>query len=757
MSYKVAPLTVNPKQKSSFMSKAFVSQPSAEEELLVGRLFVLMEIDQSRTDDFALADFIVKEIYRHYYENEQFFLRDKIANLKIDYIFEAALTKLNRGIAEFLEAQKISFRPGGLTIVIGVLHKNRLLFSETGSSKAFLLYQPKVKTGQVLGDFNLMDISEKTDDPTQEISNNNKLFANVINGAIPAGGYFLFANEAVLEYLSKKQLTDIITTLPPTSAVEQMKNLLEQTNAFVPFFALIVKNTVGEEKVTDFANVISPLPVSTGTMGGGRTSVDQFNTTQERTEELLSTSGVLTVKKWLAKLQPASSTLKSYAQDTARTINLSAGKLKAHHSTLAIGKKVVDFFRIIISLVLDSGKTIFRLVTDQSARQGFVETSKNSFKKLLLGSRNIVERLRHLNPKQKVILSIIAACLLLFVGNLTYSAITSKQKAEAARVAQAQSDFEQKEHQLEASLLYNNIDGAKQILLEMNGIIESLPSKTEKDKSAITALTDRYHSRSDRIFAVTRITTPTVFVELPSDGNDLTLTETDLFASNGASKTIYQISNDKKITSVSSEEFSGKTITTLTDDPDTYFWDEDNLFTFVPLDKTIKKMSIENKPGTLSSVAIYNTRLYAASTTDKTIFRFNQDKRSFSFSSRQEWLKEKLSSENVSSVSVNGKIFTINDQQVHRYTTGNDDLITLDPTTPTLESPTKIAISQDQKLLYILEPKHNRVLVYTVDGVYKAQYTSDSFNNLKGLAVTEDNKKLYILNDKTIYEVAIDL
>ncbi len=168
MSYKVAPLTVNPKQKSSFMSKAFVSQPSAEEELLVGRLFVLMEIDQSRNDDFALADFIVKEIYRHYYENEQFFLRDKIANLKIDYIFEAALTKLNRGIAEFLETQKISFLPGGLTIVIGVLHQNRLLFTETGSSKAFLLYQPKVKTGQILGDFNLMDISEKPKTPLKK-------------------------------------------------------------------------------------------------------------------------------------------------------------------------------------------------------------------------------------------------------------------------------------------------------------------------------------------------------------------------------------------------------------------------------------------------------------------------------------------------------------------------------------------------------------------------------------------------------------
>lgn len=757
MSYKVAPLTVNPKQKSSFMSKAFVSQPSAEEELLVGRLFVLMEIDQSRNDDFALADFIVKEIYRHYYENEQFFLRDKIANLKIDYIFEAALTKLNRGIAEFLETQKISFLPGGLTIVIGVLHQNRLLFTETGSSKAFLLYQPKVKTGQILGDFNLMDISEKTEDPTQEITNSNKLFANVINGAIPSGGYFLFANQAVLEYLSKKQLTDIITTLPPASAVEQMKNLLEQTNAFVPFFALIVKNTLGEEKITDYANPISPLPSSTASMGGGRTSVDQFNTTQERTEELLSPSGVLTVKKWLAKLQPASTTLKNYAQDTARTINLSAGKLKSNHSVIAIGQKIIDFFKIIFSLIIDSGKTIFQLATNQTSRQNFVGEIKNWFKNIAYSSRNLADRVRHLTPKQKIMLSLIAVCLFIFIGNLAYSSITSKQKAEAARVAEAQSTFQQKESQLEASLLYNNTDGAKQILIEMNSIIESLPTKTEKDQTIVKALTDRYHVRSDSIFAVTRLSSPTVFVDLPADSEDLTLTGTDLYASNGGAKTIYQVSSDKKTISITSEEFSGQSIISLTDDPDTYFWDSVNLFSFSPLDTSAKKMTIENKPETLQSVAVYNTRLYGVSLGDKTIFRYNQDKRSLVFSGRQEWLKSKLEAQQISAMAVNGKIFTISDQKINRYTTGSDDQIVFETASPLLENPTKLVVSQDQKFLYVLEPKHNRVVVYTTDGSYKAQFTSDSFNNLKGLSITEDNKTLYLLNGKTIYQVPVSL
>lgn len=754
MSYKVAPLTVNPKQKSSFISKAFVSQPSAEEELLVGRLFVLMEIDQSRADDFALADFIVKEIYRYYYENEQFFLRDKIANLKIDYIFEAALTKLNRGIAEFLEAQKMDFRDGSLNIVIGVLHKNRLLFSETGHSKAFLLYRPKATTGQILQDFNLLDISEKTEDPTQELSNYNKLFANVINGAIPAGGYFLFCNEAVLEYLSKKQLTDIISTLPPTSAVEQMKNLLEQTNAFVPFFALIVKNTTGEDRFAENPAISLPPLAVTGNMGGGRVSVDQFNTTQERTEELLSPSGMITVKKWLAKLKPASSSLKTYAQNKARQLNNSAGRLKVKNEKLEIGKKVFDIFKVFSLLIVDGSKTIYSLFTDPRIRKDIVTTAKNLAIKTVSNLRNWINNFRRLTPKHKILLSLITVCLLLFIGNLVYSTITARQKAEIAQLAETKTTFEQKENQLEASLLYNNTDGAKQILKDMEAIIASVPLKTETEKNTAADLTNRYNTKLDKLFVTTRLDKPTVFAELPASGENITLVNSDLFVGDAQNKTLYLISPDKTVTPIINDTFSGTNLRTVNDGSDLYLWDSVNLFAYGPADKSIRIMTITDKP-IVSALGVYNSRLYVASETGNTIYRFNQDKRSFSFSNRQEWLKEPLNLKNISSLSINGKIFMIADNQLQRFNAGKKDSLTLEEASPALEAPTELVTSIDQSLIFMMEPKNKRIVIYRSDGKYKSQYTSESFNNLHGLAVSEDNKKMFILNDKTIYGVDI--
>ncbi len=755
MSYKVAPLTVNPKQKSSFLSKAFVSQPSAEEELLVGRLFVLMEIDQSRADDFALADFIVKEIYRHYYENEQFFLRDKIANLKIDYIFEAALTKLNKGIAEFLEAQKMAFRPGGFSMVIGVLHKNRLLFTQSGQNKAFLLYRPKPASGDMLADYNLLDISEKTDDPTQELTNPNKLFTNVINGAIPQSGYFLFCNEAVLEYLSKKQLTDIITTLPPISAVEQIKYLLEQTNAFVPFFALIIKNTSGEDRLAENPAFSLPLSETSATMGGGRVSVDQFNTTQERTEELLSPSGMMTVKKWLAKLQPASSTLKTFAQDKAKQINLSAGRLKVKKEKMAVGKKFLDVFRVLALLIVDGVKTIYRLITDPTARQSIVSDTKNLAAKAVSTLRDWLNSFRRLTPKHKILLSLITVCLLLFIGNLIYSTVTARQKAEIAKVAEAKVTFEQKENQLEASLLYNNTEGARQILKELEDIIASVPQKTEEAKTTVAELTKRYQTQLDKLFSVTRLEKPNIFVELPASGDNLILGETDLFSANGASKTVYRISPDKTITPIVNDAFSGESLLAMTDEPDIYFWDQRNLFTFQSSDQSAKQMTIENKPTTMSALTVYNTRLYLVSSPESAIYRYNQDKRTFTFSGRQNWLKENVSLNNVKSLTINGRVFMIADNQLLRLNSGTRDTLPLEEAMPKLEEPTQVVSSADQKFLYILEPKHNRIIVYTSEGKYKTQYTSDSFGNLRSLAVTEDNKKMFVLNDKQIYEIPL--
>lgn len=749
MSYKVAPLTVNPKQKSALTSKAFVSQPSAEEELLVGRLFVLMEIDQSRADDFAVADFIVKEIYKHYYENEQFFLRDKIANLKIDYIFEAALTKLNRGIAEFLETSKIGLRPGSLNIVIGVLHKNRLLFAHTGANKAMLLYRPKPKANGVILDYNLLDISEKTQDPTQELASQNKLFANVVNGQIPSQGYFLFANEAVLEYLSKKQLLDIITTLPPTSAAEQIKLLLEQTDAFVPFFALIVKNTTGEE----YAAPQAGQPETVAAPQGGQSSVERLNLTQEKTEQLLSPSGLLTVKKWFNRLQPQTATIKNFAQDKARQLNLATNRFNTARGSWQLGKKTIDILRVTGAIFADGVIAVYRWLTNAEARRRTLDTLRSGFRSLLLTLRSVPERFNRLTLRSKILLSIITLCLAGFAGSLIYTGITAQKKASAAKIASAQSDFTQKESRLEASLLYGNTAGARQIVEEMGAVLVGLPNKTEAEKTAVADLTKRYQAKLDSLFAVTRLDNPAAFAALPLPADSIALAGGSLYAARGESKNVFAVDAAGKVSTLSFEGFSGKPINALQDDGTPYFWDGSSLVSYTPADTAFKKATINDAPADLSNASVYNTRLYAVSLADKTIYRFNQDKKTFSFSNRQAWSKDAIGLNAVNSISIDGRIYLAGDKQVKKMSGGYAEALALETTTPALEEPTLAIASPDLNFLYVLEPSKKRLLVYQDDGKYLAQYTSDSFDNLSGLALDEANKKIYLLSGQNIYRL----
>lgn len=756
MSYKVAPLTVNPKQKSSLMSKAFVSQPSAEEELLVGRLFVLMEIDHSRAEDFALADFIVKEIYKLYYENEQFFLREKIANLKIDYIFEAALTKLNRGISEFIETQKFALHPGSLNIVIGVLHKNRLLFAHAGPNKAMLLYRPKAKAGAIQLDYNIVDISEKTQDPTQELATNSKLFANVVNGVIPSQGYFFFANEAALEYLSKKQLLEIITTLPPAGAAEQIKLLLEQTDAFVPFYALIVKNTTGEDYAATQNPTHGQALDAVPTMAlGGQSSVERLNLTQEKTEQLLSPSGLLTVKKWLHKLQPKTTDLKNYAQDKARQLNLSASRLNSKRASWELGKKLIDFFRIVFALIADGLRAIFSWITNAEARASALKGLRNGTMKSVQALLSLPSRYARLTPRNKILITIIIICIVGLGGSLSYTAITYRQKQSQAKIADAQAQFTQKENQVEASLLYGNTEGARTLVSDMETILKGLPNKSNAEKAAVAELTKRYQTRLDSLYAITRLDKPAPFASLPAAAESIALAGSSLYATNGTAKNIYSIDANGQVATISNGAFSGQRLSALNDEDTAYFWDGTNLFRYSPADQSFKQATIENRPASVNLAGVYNTRLYTVSLQDNLIQRFNQDEKTFSFSNRMSWSKDALGLSGVNSMSIDGRIYLVGDKQIKKFSGGRNDNLVLDEISPKLEEPTLAAASADQAYLYVLEPSKRRLLVYSDEGKYIAQYTSDSFDALTGMAIDEANKKIYLLNGATIYRIDI--
>jgi|GEM_PF-1823166 len=752
MSYKIAPLTVNPQEKTSdIISRVFVSQPSADDEMLVGRLFVMIELDTDKPSDEKIADFLISAAYHHYYENEALILRDRLPSLKPDVIFEASLAKINKDLGAFLEQEKIQLKPGALNSIIGIMHNNKLLFAQTGLSKALLLYRPKNKKGELLADYNLVDITEKTSDPTQEIGQNSKHFTNVVAGAVPAHGYFFFANEAVFEYLTKKQITEIVTTLPPTGAAEQIKNLLEQTNAFVPFYGLIIKNTTGEKDAFAAPAASIAVPGSMPT-GYGRNSVQQLNLTQEKTEQLLSTTGMVNFKKWLNKLYPVSSSLKSYASKKARQISITKERINP-------GRKIAIFIKQTGSIIIGSGRIVvvgvqktFTIVKDPEARTQFAENSKDILKKTIRNTAGLLNRYNRLQPRNKILITVISICIIGLVGNLIYNGISSRNKAIKVQIDQANSQFSQKENQLEAALLYNNKDGAKSILDEMATIVASLPNRNKEDQIRIQEFKQRYESRLDNIYSIIRVRDDAYIMDLPNEADHIFAETGDVFAMSGSVKNIWKIkTSDKTFETVSNESLPNPINGFSFDDPTQYYIGKNSITSFKPEMNQFNSLNIEETPEEIQTGAVYNNRLYAIA--NGTIYRFGLDLKNNSFNQKQAWFKEEATIGTASSMVIDGRIYIIEDNNIKKFFAGKRETLMLDPVSPSLEEPKAISVSPDLDFLYVLEPKHQRLLVFSKNGRYIAQYAADNLTDLRSASVDQKNRLVYLLNGNKLLKI----
>ncbi len=751
MSYKVALLTVNPRQKSSIFSRVFVSQPSAEEELLVGRLFVLLELDAERAEDAKLADFLIAEAYRNYYENEAFLLRDRISNLKPEIMFEAAIAKLNNNLNEFIEQQKLRLSAGSLNAVVGIIYGNKLFFAHSGSGKALLLYRPKNKKGELLSDYSLVDITEKTNDPTQEIAQSNKFFTNVVAGLVPAHGYFFFANESLFEYLTKKQVTDIITTLPPVGAAEQMKNLLEQTNAFVPFYGFIIKNTTGEHDA--YAAPASTIAVPGSLpVGAGRSSVRQLNLTQEKTEQLLSPSGMVNIKKWLGRLRPVSTGLKSYAQDKGRQLNIAGERLNAKRRSGQYGRKFIAFSVALFALLSQMFMQLIKLVSDPESRRETAAKTKRIAQRSAEASVKAIERFNRLNPKHKALLIIIGLCVLGLIANIIYTGISSRHKANQAQVAQVTTQFDQKENQLEAALLYNNREGAQQILNEMAALVEALPTRTTEDKTRQAEFNNRYESKLDSLYAIVRIKDEAKLLELDNDADSLISDSGVILALGANAKTVWRINPETKVAEASTNDiFPAPILGISADNRSIYLGGSSSILNYKADGQVFSNIPIDNAPENIDAAAVYNNRLYVAA--NGTIYRFNFDRPSNTFSSRIVWFKDPSALAKVTSIAIDGRVYLIENNSVTELSGGQRENLTLDPVSPALEEPTMVSVSPDKDFLYVLEPKNKRLLVYSKNGAYLAQYKGDGLDNLKSAAIDQENSAVYLLNGRGVYRI----
>lgn len=758
MSYKLASLILAPPQKANYISEVFISQPDAAKEALAGKLFALIEIHSKKASDIKIINFLVNTLNYDYYQNEKMILRERLDSIKIEHIFESALAKTNKKLAEFLHSEKIKFNPSLANITVGVVYKDSLHFSSLGKNKALLIFKQKAATK-----YKLADISEKTNSASAKTQSLNKLFSNVLSGSLPPAGYFVICNETLPEYLSSKQLIDIITKLPPAGAVEQIKNLLLTINAYIPFLAIIIKNMTGLE-LSEIKK--EPRQLSTSV------SIDNLNKTEAATEKLLTPAGVLKTKSWLSPILSFTSSLSfKFNNKGGQKMFLLKDKifLKKRPSWLS-AKKLFKTLKIIIFYFINFFIIAYKTITDKEKLKEFINNSISRVQASYLAARRaILETIfwyKKLNKKNKILFGIALICLVFFAQNLIWLTFKNKQVKTQDNYNMAVSTVEQKQNQIDASLLYGNEAGAKTLLDEVKILLDQLPRRSGEQKELFDKLSAKNSVQQEKITHVIKIEAP---VELANFSNlnqaaqplNIILANGKIYAADSKLKSIYSLDlNNKLITAITDLkqpinklEFPAKFSAKGGDDK-IYYFSLNNIVEFDTKTESIALLNIESNFNLNNTVDVkgFNSRLYFLDSKNNKIIRLNKGEAKFT--GAYSWLAEAADLTDAVSLDIDGSIYVLkNDGNVLKITKGKIDNFKLEAIEPAISSPTKILVSPEQKYIYILEPVVKRLIIFDKSGKFLNQYLINGFNDLKDFMVDEVAKKLYFLNSTSVYVI----
>ena len=743
MHYKIAQLILTPGAKNNTTCEVFIAQPDSTKERLAGKLFVLAEIDGRNVSNLKFINFIIDDLNRNFYQNEKIILREKVSSIKIETIFESALAKTNKNIGELLQDAKFNVSLSDINMTIGVVFENELHFSVIGKNKAQLIYKNKNEN-----EANKYKITETTDrqEDDQKILNPNKLFTNIVNGSLPPDGYLLFTNETLPEYLSNKQILDIVTTLPPTGALEQIKILLSQVNAYVSFLAILIKNTTGQPLLESRQ---TNLRTSTA-----QTSISNLKTTEDQTERLLTPSGIIDIKKWLGSFNQLFDSFSfnkggfSSKEKILLADKLSFKKRSGFKFLKNAGQNIKLGLLYIIHLLIHLPQLIKKDLFAKNLSQYKNKVADNSIKPFLW--------FKGLGKNQKIIITVALVSIILFLQNSISINFKNKNEEKRKNDLEIIKLIEQKENQVDSSLLYNNEEGAAALLSEISSLISQLPKKIT-DAQAL-ALIEKFNQLNIKIRHEIKVEPEELadYTKLKDTAQPASLAVLNgkIYAADAINKNIYAFDlGDKSATTINdfNVEIKSFDFPTISND-NIYFYNQDSIIqldTKISTSAALTLNSLGDKEG-VADQNVYNNKLYVLNSKHRQIYRY--DKSLSGFKTGSAWLKDTNELESAVDFAVDGSIYVLNSGgEIKRFLKGKKEELKLNNVQPSLSGSTKI--STTEKNLYILDPKNKRVVAYEKTGKLLAQYQSDKFTNLKDFAIDESGKKIFILNGQNLLQI----
>ena len=735
-----------------------ITEPSTDAEKSKGYFFVICEINNGDTKYIAKMQGIIDEIENNYYE-----IPDQVGQSSLEIV----LNKINQENMAMIQEDV------GLHCIIGAIRENDIIFSFYGHPQMILFYKTKD------GIYKKMDLVEENQPVGEE---NNQLFSQIVQGKIGQNDFFFAGTPNIISYFNHDRLQKIITSRPPRQSSEHLQRVLSELQNNLSFGGIIINLQQGTEAVS--TPRISPIK-----KGGSAKSLKNLFSTEKTTASLLSPS---LLPKFQDKLNEA---LNNEEEPELKAVNatglranteITSSHLRARHDKIKITagrdykKIIITIAKVIwrclkfavsllLSLVIFIGN-IFSTLGHSLIRLFFVIINYQNRRQAILQDwqaywHNAKENISRLPIITKALLVISVLLIILFTIGIIYVKDKQKKEASAQAYTQAAQQIKNKQDEAESALVYSDIDAAIGKLKEAEEMMKNLPCTTTVEKNRCQTLQDQLLTLQMKARKIT-VVTPRLLVDwgtaAPNNPvENIFLLNNKVF---GFGRTSGDLLSYNALTKESQLISSGLSVTGFIaasvpkeNDYAVLLYDTQHVAEFQPTDNSWKKVDIgfPSQNASISSLAVYNRRLYTLDTANNKIYR--HDSINTGFSIGKEWTQNNTTNLSAGTdLSIDGDVFVLaKNGAISKFTKGQIQNFPVSAIDPPLTAAAKIWTYNDLNYIYVLDTAGKRIVVLDKLGQFKKQITAAEFVNPTGMVVDEEKNIAYILDSNKLYQIAL--
>ncbi|MBI5254270.1 hypothetical protein HY932_00610, partial [Candidatus Falkowbacteria bacterium] len=725
-----------------------ITEPGTPEERAKGYFFAVAEINNGPLEQIEHLQQMIDDLESGYYETDD--QPGKNA-------FEITLEYLNRRGHHVLQ-----YKNAITNCLVGVLRGKDLYFAQHGHPHAVLFYQSKDGLEQ-------MEVTGGESDPAS-----GQLFPSVMQGQLNTGDYFYIATPHVIDFFTFDRVAKILLTRNTRQSATHIQKVLGDLGSELSFGGILFHFPTSLDMPKT-----GKRPIQSD--DGSAASLQKLASQEKTTEEIMKSSVVSNFgKKWQAwRAIQAEKTKKRALENVQekrkrKMIKNQKGHIETNFRPredskepmasvmlVAFGRGLVwclsTLWRLIKKTVIFIGKftiALILLITNKDGkRQDVLRVWRHAWyvKK---------EKFSDMPMLSKILFVLTVLLALVFLGSIATFKIKTSYAAKKTAYNNAAQAIIDKKAAAEASIIYGDDSRALLLLQEAKAALNGLSDSGKTRKNKKTELAKSVEEALSKLRKLAVVTSELV-IDLAQQNpkaqtTGLVQIDKTMLAYGVDDNFLYKI--DAKAKTAELKDHTGFSKLSSASTPK-----ENDFVTFLTGDKEIasydkntsiltkKDITYPNENSKLSSICVYNRKLYTVDTNNNQIYKHVLTQTGFDRGSL--WLKDSADVKDAISIAVDGDVFVLKQNgELLKLTGGLKQDFALSGVDPRLDRPTIVWTYNNVNNIYILEPTNKRVVMTDKTGKLVAQYTANEWKKPTGMIVDEAGKKIFVLDDNKIYK-----